>query len=106
MLRGGDIGCKPIVYLFSLSPLTLSLHRYLPPPVLEVLNDKQIEATKRAALLTSALTWFLANIPTAVLPLPLQPIILLLQALVPYVSYLGSAITWGWDTIKDYDVGE
>ncbi|TFK59628.1 hypothetical protein BDN72DRAFT_965985 [Pluteus cervinus] len=45
---------------------------YLPPPVLLILSDRQLEATKRAALITTALTWFFNNLPVASLPLPLE----------------------------------
>ncbi|KAF8229208.1 hypothetical protein L208DRAFT_1287694, partial [Tricholoma matsutake] len=80
-------------------------HSYLPPPVLSVLSDKQVEATKRAALITTALTWFLSHIPLNVVPIPLRPAVVLLQTLVPCVGYLGSFISWSWATMIGYDEG-
>ncbi|KAJ7594354.1 hypothetical protein C8J56DRAFT_435157 [Mycena floridula] len=78
---------------------------YLPPPVLAILSDKQLEATKRAAMITTALTWFFSHLPLSVLPLPLRPAALLLQKLVPYLGYIGTFISWSWSTIKSYDIG-
>ncbi|GLB44968.1 hypothetical protein LshimejAT787_1900460 [Lyophyllum shimeji] len=78
---------------------------YLPPPVLDVLDDKQVEATKRAALITTALTWFFSHIPAEALPPAVRPAVLLLQTLVPYVGYIGTFISWSWGTIKSYDTG-
>ena len=71
-----------------------------------VLNDKTIEAQKRAALITTALTWFFNNIPVEVLPLPLQPTVLLLQRLAPYLGYIGTFIAWSWNQVRSYDVGK
>lgn len=78
---------------------------YLPPPVLDILSDKTIEATKRAAMITTALTWFFSNLPVSSLPLPIQPAVLMLQKIVPYLGYMGTFISWSWSTIKGYDVG-
>ncbi|TFK68011.1 hypothetical protein BDN72DRAFT_842319 [Pluteus cervinus] len=78
---------------------------YLPPPVLLILSDRQLEATKRAALITTALTWFFNNLPVSSLPLPVQPVVILLQRLVPYLGYIGTFISWSWGTIKGYDKG-
>ena len=71
-----------------------------------ILNDSAIQAQKRAALITTAITWFFNNIPVAMLPLPFQPTVMLLQKLVPYLGYIGTFIAWSWNTVKSYDVGE
>ncbi|KAF7437159.1 hypothetical protein PC9H_003995 [Pleurotus ostreatus] len=78
---------------------------YLPPPVLDILNDRQLEATKRAAMITTALKWIVDNIPTAMIPLPLQPALLVIQRIVPFIGYIGGFIAWSWSTIKSYDEG-
>ncbi|EDR00433.1 uncharacterized protein LACBIDRAFT_295792 [Laccaria bicolor S238N-H82] len=78
---------------------------YLPPPVLAVLSDKTLEATKRAAMITTALTWFFNNLPITSFPAPLQPALLLLQRIAPFLGYIGTFISWSWSTIKSYDVG-
>ncbi|KAJ7063591.1 hypothetical protein C8F01DRAFT_1133628 [Mycena amicta] len=78
---------------------------YLPPPVLEVLDDQSIGAARQATILTSALTWFFSNLPISAFPPPLQPAMLLLQRLVPFVSYLGTFISWSWGTIRSFDKG-
>ncbi|KAG6824962.1 hypothetical protein H0H92_005295 [Tricholoma furcatifolium] len=78
---------------------------YLPPPVMDALGDNTIEAARRAALVTTALTWFFSNIPLPSMPPALQPVILMLQTLIPYIGYLGSFISWSWGTIQSYDTG-
>ncbi|KAG6838979.1 hypothetical protein C0991_006887 [Blastosporella zonata] len=78
---------------------------YLPPPVMDVLGDRTIEAAKRAAMLTVALTWFFSNIPLTALPPALRPALLLMQTLIPYIGYIGSFISWSWGTIQSYDTG-
>ena len=85
--------------------LTLT-KRYLPPPVLDILSDKTIEAAKRAAMITTALTWFFNNLPISSMPLPIQPTLILLQRLAPYLGYIGTFISWSWGAIKKYDIGE
>ncbi|KAJ3510960.1 hypothetical protein NLJ89_g4375 [Agrocybe chaxingu] len=77
---------------------------YLPPPVLAILSDKTIEATKRAAMITTALTWFFNNLPVSSLPLAVQPAALLLRRLAPYLGYIGTFISWSWSTIKSFGV--
>jgi hypothetical protein len=79
--------------------------RYLPPPVLSVLSDRQLEATKRAALITTALTWFFSNIPMNVIPPAVRPVVSLLKTLVPCVGYIGTFISWSWATMMGYDEG-
>ncbi|RXW24311.1 hypothetical protein EST38_g1537 [Candolleomyces aberdarensis] len=78
---------------------------YLPPPAMKILDDKTLEAQKRAALITSALTWFFNNIPVDMLPLPFQPTVMLLQRLAPYLGYIGTFIAWSWRSVKSYDIG-
>ncbi|KAH9484749.1 hypothetical protein JR316_0001649 [Psilocybe cubensis] len=78
---------------------------YLPPPVLEILSDKTLEATKRASMITTALTWFFNHLPIDALPPPLRPAALLLQRLAPFLGYIGTFISWSWSTIKSYDIG-
>ncbi|KAF9559235.1 hypothetical protein CPC08DRAFT_637989, partial [Agrocybe pediades] len=78
---------------------------YLPPPVLEILDDQTLEATKRAAMITTALSWFFSNLPLSVLPPAVRPGVMLLQTLVPYLGYIGGFISWSWSTIRGYDVG-
>jgi hypothetical protein len=73
--------------------------------VLAILSDKTLEATKRAAMITTALTWFFNNLPVTALPPPLQPAALLLQRIAPYLGYIGTFISWSWSTIKGYDIG-
>ncbi|KAJ7700247.1 hypothetical protein B0H14DRAFT_2417353 [Mycena olivaceomarginata] len=78
---------------------------YLPPPVLAILDDQSVEAAKQATVITAALTWFFSNLPVSTLPPPVQPAIILLQRLVPLVSYLGTFISWSWGTIRGFDRG-
>ncbi|KJA23460.1 hypothetical protein HYPSUDRAFT_1080755 [Hypholoma sublateritium FD-334 SS-4] len=78
---------------------------YLPPPVLAILSDKTLEATKRAAMITTALTWFFNNLPISSLPPAVMPAALLFQRLAPFLGYIGTFISWSWSTIKSYDIG-
>ncbi|KAJ7118848.1 hypothetical protein C8R44DRAFT_575099, partial [Mycena epipterygia] len=78
---------------------------YLPPPVLAILDDQSVEAARQATTITAALTWFFSNLPVSAFPPPVQPAILLLQRLVPFVSYIGTFISWSWSTIRGFDRG-
>jgi hypothetical protein len=91
-------------YSFS-RKLAISISRYLPPPVLVVLNNQSVEAAKRAAILTSALTWLLSNLPLASLPAALAPAALLLRALVPLLGAIGTFISWSWKAVVTFDKG-
>ena len=50
-------------------------HRYLPPPVMRVLNDKSLEAAKRAAMITAALSWLVSHTPIDMLPPQLKAVV-------------------------------
>lgn len=87
------------------SSMFLTATRFLPPPVLDILNDKELKFVNRAAMITTALTWFFNNLPINSLPLALRPTLLLLQRIAPYLGYIGTFISWTWSTIKSYDKG-
>ncbi|KIY53151.1 hypothetical protein FISHEDRAFT_69286 [Fistulina hepatica ATCC 64428] len=76
---------------------------YLPPPVLQILDDRRIAAAKRGAMIAAALQWLLENIPSVIVPIQLRPMVELLRHLTPFVGYLGIAVTWGWATITSRD---
>jgi len=78
---------------------------YLPPPVLGVLDNKRIESTKRAALLTTALRWLLDHIPMAAIPIQMRPAMPLLKRIIPYMGYIGAFVAWSWDAIRAFDKG-
>ncbi|KAJ6620323.1 hypothetical protein B0H10DRAFT_1946134 [Mycena sp. CBHHK59/15] len=78
---------------------------YIPPPVLAILDDQSVEAAKQATTITAALTWFFSNLPISAFPPPVQPAMILLQRLVPFVSYIGTFISWSWSTIRGFDQG-
>jgi hypothetical protein len=73
--------------------------------VLAVLDDKSLEATKRAAMLTTALQWLFNKLPLAIVPPQLKPGVMLAKRFVPYVGYIGAAIAWSWSSVKGYDKG-
>ncbi|KAI9455902.1 hypothetical protein BJY52DRAFT_1224430 [Lactarius psammicola] len=79
--------------------------RYLPPPVLDVLNNKRLEAAKRAAILTTALQWLLGQVPLTVVPPQFRPGLLVAQRLVPYLGYIGGFVAWSWGAMKSFDKG-
>ena len=94
---------------YSLLPNSLASNRpprYLPPPVLMILNNKSIEAAKRAAIITTALKWLLDHLPLDVLPLQLRPAAALLRSLVPVIGYIGSFIGWSWSAVCSFDRGQ
>lgn len=78
---------------------------YLPPPVLDVLNNKRLEAAKRAAILTTALQWLLGRVPLTVVPPQFRPGLLIAQRLVPYLGYIGGFVAWSWGAMKSFDKG-
>lgn len=78
---------------------------YLPPPVLDALNDKQLEAAKRAAMITAALKWLLDHLPISVMPPQLRTSMYFLRRLVPYLGYIGGFIAWSWSAVKVFDKG-
>ncbi|KAI0031140.1 hypothetical protein K488DRAFT_52719, partial [Vararia minispora EC-137] len=78
---------------------------YLPPPVLDVLNNKRLEAAKRAALITTALQWLLGNVPLTLVPPQFRVGLALAQRLVPYIGYIGAFVAWSWGAMKSFDKG-
>lgn len=101
----------PIVSIFStfrlniLFSLFTLVHRYLPPPVLDVLNNKRLEAAKRAAIITTALQWLFNSIPVAIIPIQFRAGLFLAQQIVPYLGYIGGFLAWSWGSIKAFDKG-
>ena len=79
---------------------------YLPPPVLDVLNNKRLEAAKRAAIVTTALQWMLGHVPVTLVPLEFRPGLILAQRLVPYLGYVGAFVAWSWGAMKSFDKGQ
>ena len=78
---------------------------YLPPPVMEKLSSHSLKATARAAMITSALKWFLGKIPMTFVPAQLKPAVALLKRLSPVVGYVGIFIAWSWDRVRACDEG-
>ena len=97
------VSVRPCTILVpQLTSLKLS---YLPPPVLVVLNSKQFEAAKQAALITTALKWLLDHIPIKLLPPQFRPAMTLARRLVPLLGYIGTFIAWSWGAVKAFDKG-
>jgi len=55
-----------------------------------VLDQESLEAAQRAAMITTALTWLVNNVPTGGLPAPLAMVLTMLKAIVPIIGYLGT----------------
>ena len=104
-LHIGGIGCRYHPFLPFPAILTLICCSFLPPPVMAILDNQEIQAAKRAAMVSTALTWLFAHLPVTMFPAPLQPMILVLQKIVLYISYIGTFISWSWGEIKSYDIG-
>jgi len=78
---------------------------YLPPPVLDVLNNTRLKAAKRAAIITTALQWLLGHVPLTVVPPQFRVGVLVARRLVPYLGYVGGFVAWSWGTMKSFDKG-
>ncbi|KAJ3728802.1 hypothetical protein C8R42DRAFT_716687 [Lentinula raphanica] len=90
---------------FSIEATWWGYRIFLPPPVMAILDNDENTIVQRATMITTALTWLLDNIPLAILPPPVQPVLLILQRIVPYVNDIGSFIAWSWENVKEYDTG-
>ncbi|KAJ3891528.1 hypothetical protein GG344DRAFT_15183, partial [Lentinula edodes] len=90
---------------FSIEATWWGYRMFLPPPLMTILSNDELTLVNRAAMISAALTWLFAQIPIAVFPPPLQPVVLLLQKIVPYISYIGTFISWTWESVKEYDTG-
>ncbi|KAI0336008.1 hypothetical protein GY45DRAFT_1239287 [Cubamyces sp. BRFM 1775] len=95
----------PSTTQLSLQVMWWGYRLWLPPPVMNLLNDKEIEAAKVGAMLTTALQWLLNNVPATALPPTLQPALALVRSLVPYLGYIGGFVAWSWGALKGFDVG-
>ena len=73
--------------------------------MLDVLNNKGLEAAKRAAILTTALQWLLGRVPLNVVPPQFRVGFLIAQRLVPYLGYVGGFVAWSWGAMKSFDKG-
>ncbi|OJT12596.1 hypothetical protein TRAPUB_10837 [Trametes pubescens] len=95
----------PSTTQLSLQVMWWGYRLWLPPSIMNLLNDKEIEAAKLSAMLTSALTWLLNNVPNSALPSTLRPALALVKSLVPYLGYIGGFVAWSWGAIKGFDIG-
>ncbi|KAG6332385.1 hypothetical protein ID866_6705 [Astraeus odoratus] len=95
----------PSLTKISVQTMWWGFRIYLPPPVLDVLNNKQLEAAKRAAMVTTALKWLMDHIPMPLLPPQMRPAVSILRRLVPYLGYVGGFIAWSWSAVKSFDKG-
>jgi hypothetical protein len=95
----------PSTTKISIQAMWWGYRLYLPPPVLDVLNNKRLEVAKRAAIITTALKWLLDHLPVKLLPPQFRPILTVLRRLVPYLGYIGAFIAWSWGAIKTFDKG-
>ncbi|KAG8917298.1 hypothetical protein FRC01_002552 [Tulasnella sp. 417] len=79
---------------------------WLPPPVMRILDDKTLEASKRAAMIATALGWLINNIPITAFPPPLLPAVALLKAVVPITGQVEGRPTAPRNRcVKSFDKG-
>ncbi|KIK93587.1 hypothetical protein PAXRUDRAFT_828830 [Paxillus rubicundulus Ve08.2h10] len=95
----------PSLTKISVQTMWWGFRIYLPPPVLDILNNKQLEAAKRAAIITTALKWLMDHLPIPLLPPQMRPAVAVLRRLVPYLGYMGGLIAWSWTAIRSFDKG-
>ncbi|KAI6040278.1 hypothetical protein EDC04DRAFT_2567212, partial [Pisolithus marmoratus] len=93
----------PSLTKISVQTMWWGFRIYLPPPVLDILNNKQLQAAKRAAIITGALKWLMDHIPLPLLPPQMRPAVQILRRLVPYLGYVGGLIAWSWSAVKSFD---
>lgn len=79
---------------------------YLPPPVMATLDNNHLKATKRAAMITTALQWFLNKIPLMAMPPQVRGAVTLLRRLTPLVGYIGVFVAWSWTRIAACNKGK
>ncbi|KZV91976.1 hypothetical protein EXIGLDRAFT_836758 [Exidia glandulosa HHB12029] len=79
---------------------------YLPEPVMLILDQKELQTAQRAAMITTALTWIINNVPTAAMSPPLLVVVQVLKGLVPLIGYIAGFIAWSWGQIKGFDRGQ
>ncbi|TRM61553.1 hypothetical protein BD626DRAFT_79591 [Schizophyllum amplum] len=95
----------PSAEKLSVEALWWGYRIYLPPPVMQVLDDSRIAAAKKGAMVAAALKWVLDHIPTAIFPPPIRPAMMMLKRLTPYLSYVGVFVAWSWSAITARDNG-
>ncbi|KAJ6523605.1 hypothetical protein B0H19DRAFT_1223991 [Mycena capillaripes] len=96
----------PSTNKISLQALWWGYRLYLPPPVMNLLDDTHLEAAKRGAMITAALKWLLDKIPTMMFPPQIRPAVMVLKRLTPVLGYVGVFIAWSWGAIKARDKGD
>jgi len=69
-------------------------------------NNKRLEATKRAAIITTALQWLFSHVPLTLVPPQYRAGVLIAQRLVPYLGYIGGFVAWSWGGMKSFDKGQ
>ena len=90
---------------------------------MRVLSDKSLEAAKRAAMITAALTWLVSHLPTTMLPPQMRAVVgvikqigvipdcaklqtrLIAHVIAPIMGYVGGFIAWSWNTVQGFDKG-
>ncbi|KAJ7651507.1 hypothetical protein DFH06DRAFT_996178 [Mycena polygramma] len=90
----------------SLQAMWWGYRLYLPPPVMDLLDDTHLAAANRGAMITASLKWLLERIPTMLFPPQIRPAIVALKRLTPLVGYVGVFIAWSWTAIKARDKGD
>ncbi|KAK0561777.1 hypothetical protein OC844_003049 [Tilletia horrida] len=78
---------------------------YLPPPVMKSLSEDLGTAESIAKVLSTVLSFIISHVPTSVIPLPLLPLVTVLQAIAPLTGYLATFIAWAWSGISSMDKG-
>ncbi|KAF7337594.1 F-box domain-containing protein [Mycena sanguinolenta] len=89
----------------SLQAMWWGYRLYFPPPVMDLLDDTRLEATRRGAMVTAALKWLLDKIPVTLFPPQMRSTVLVLKRLTPFLGYVGVFIAWSWTAIKARDKG-
>jgi len=69
------------------------------------LNNKRLEAAKRAAIITPALQWCLGLVPLTVVPPQFHVEFSIAQQLVPWLGYGGAFMASSWGAMRSFEKG-
>lgn len=78
---------------------------YLPPYVMATLDSASLKTTAQAAMVTSALQYFLNQVPNLLVPPQFRPALETMKRLGPIVGFIGVFVAWSWNRIKKHDKG-
>ena len=71
----------------------------------DALNNKRLEAAKRAAIITPALQWCLGLVPLTVVPPQFRVEVSIAKRLAPWLGYGGAFMARSWGAMSSFEKG-